>query len=150
MRNPIVLPRTEERVPENTATNVNEAIRSKTLQRLKACADEPQKISGRLRALDQEWDTERTLEANASTLALIGLALGAFVSPWFLLLPAVVAAFLLQHALQGWCPPLPILRRLGFRTAREIEEERFALKLMRGDLRRAEYGPEAALAAASR
>jgi hypothetical protein len=34
----------------------------------------------------------------------------------------------MQHALQGWCPPVPILRRLGFRTAREIFEERLALK----------------------
>jgi hypothetical protein len=39
----------------------------------------------------------------------------------------VVGTFLLQHALQGWCPPVPILRRLGYRTAREIFEERLAL-----------------------
>jgi hypothetical protein len=29
---------------------------------------------------------------------------------------------------QGWCPPIPILRRLAFRTTYEIEEERQALK----------------------
>lgn len=39
---------------------------------------------------------------------------------------------MVQHALQDWCSPLPVLRRLGVRTAREIVEERFALKL-RGD-----------------
>ncbi|WP_111420331.1 efflux transporter outer membrane subunit, partial [Rhodoplanes roseus] len=27
--------------------------------------------------------------------------------------------FLFQHAIQGWCPPVPILRRLGFRTELE-------------------------------
>jgi hypothetical protein len=39
----------------------------------------------------------------------------------------------MQHALQGWCPPVPLLRRLGFRTSFEIEEERQALKALRGD-----------------
>jgi hypothetical protein len=34
------------------------------------------------------------------------------------------SGFLLQHALQGWCPPVPLLRQLGFRTSYEIEEER--------------------------
>ena len=47
--------------------------------------------------------------------------------------PVIVTAFLFQHAIQGWCPPLPILRRLGFRTAREIDTERTALKALRGD-----------------
>jgi hypothetical protein len=39
----------------------------------------------------------------------------------------------MQHALQGWCPPLPLLRRLGVRTQQEIERERYALKALRGD-----------------
>jgi hypothetical protein len=42
-------------------------------------------------------------------------------------------AFFLQHAIQGWCPPLPAFRMLGFRTKKEIEKERYALKLLRGD-----------------
>ena len=33
-------------------------------------------------------------------------------------------------------PPVPILRRLGVRTAREIDIERYALKALRGD-----FGP---------
>jgi len=52
-----------------------------------------------------------------------------------------VTAFLLQHAVQGWCPPLPVLRRLGFRTAREIEVERNALKALRGDFGHIGPGP---------
>jgi hypothetical protein len=49
------------------------------------------------------------------------------------ILPAVVAGFLLQHAVQGWCPPVPVFRRLGIRTAREIDLERYGLKAIRGD-----------------
>ena len=50
-------------------------------------------------------------------------------------LPIAVAGFLLQHAVQGWCPPVPVMRRLGFRTEREIDAERTALKALRGDFR---------------
>ncbi len=48
-------------------------------------------------------------------------------------LPAIVTGFLFQHAIQGWCPPLPVLRRRGFRTAEEINQERYALKALGGD-----------------
>jgi hypothetical protein len=65
----------------------------------------------------------------------------------FLAIPLVVQAFFLQHALQGWCPPLPILRRLGVRTAAEIDEERYALKALRGDFEQVR-GPASALQAA--
>ena len=59
-------------------------------------------------------DIERTLEANAASLSLIGVTLGLTVDRRWLALPVGVAAFLLQHAVQGWCPPVPVLRRLGF------------------------------------
>src|SRR5947209_467245 len=75
------------------------------------------------------------LEANAATAVLVGVTLGATVSRKFFLFPAVVAGFLLQHAVQGWCPPVPVFRHLGFRTQSEIEEERYALKALRGDFR---------------
>jgi hypothetical protein len=35
---------------------------------------------------------------------------------------------LLMHALQGWCPPLPVIRKLGVRTAKEIFEEKTAYR----------------------
>lgn len=82
---------------------------------------------------ENEWDIERAIEANASTLAFVGVLLGYFVHPYWLALPGLVTAFLFQHAIQGWCPPVPILRRLGFRTANEIEAERQSLKILRGD-----------------
>lgn len=64
-----------------------------------------------------------------------------------------VGGFLLRHAVQGWCPPLPVFRRLGARTQSEIDHERYALKALRGDFRGvAADGPDArqALAAAGR
>jgi hypothetical protein len=99
-------------------------------------AAHPERIEERLDELDHEWDIERTLEANASTLAFTGVVLGATVDKRWLALPALVTAFLFQHAVEGWCPPLPVLRKLGYRTMREIDTERYALKALRGD-----FGP---------
>ena len=129
-----MLPATRERVSRNTADRINRQIAERTAERIAHCADGgPEAIERRLAGLEREWDVERVLEANASSLILAGLALGRWADARFYALPAFVAGFLLQHALQGWCPPVPILRRLGVRTQSEIEQEHYALKALRGD-----------------
>jgi hypothetical protein len=129
-----MLPTTVHRVPDQTNEEVNECIRRQSEQRIAKLKQAGQAaISRRLEELDAEWDIERTLEANAATASLVGLTLGATVDKRWFIFPGIVATFLLQHALQGWCPPLPIFRRLGFRTASEIDYERYALKAIRGD-----------------
>lgn len=137
-----MIPSTTARVPAHTAGHVNEQIRRRTEEAVAAVAAAgPAAIDRRLAELDREWDIERTLEANAATVSLIGVGLGAFVDRRFLLLPAAVAGFLLQHAVQGWCPPMPVFRRLGVRTQAEIEQERYALKALRGDFEGMEGHP---------
>jgi hypothetical protein len=127
-----MLPSTIERVPLHTADHVNEKIRSQTAENIERYRHASRAdIDSRLFELEHEWDIERTLEANAATASLIGLTLGATVDRRWFAFPAIVAGFLLQHALQGWCPPVPVFRRLGFRTANEIDEERFALRKFR-------------------
>jgi hypothetical protein len=142
-----MLPSTTERVPAHTDEDINLRMRAEYENRVAQYADEPDEIDARLDALDHEWDIERAIEANAATLALAGLALGATVDRRWLILPTAVAGFLLQHALQGWCPPVPVLRRLGFRTANEIGRERYALKALRGDFVRVDQGTDRASAA---
>lgn len=90
-------------------------------------------INNRIHALEREWSMERRLETNASALAFTGVALGLTKSKKWLALPLIVTGFLFQHAVQGWCPPLAVLRRMGVRTRSEIDREKFALKLLRGD-----------------
>lgn len=128
-----LLPSTTERVPQQTDPAINERITQQTEANVEAYSADRRLIDVRLEELDGEWDIERILEANAAAVSLIGLTLARFVSRRWFLLPAAVAAFLLQHAVQGWCPPVPLFRRLGIRTQREIDEERYALKAMRGD-----------------
>jgi hypothetical protein len=48
-------------------------------------------------------------------------------------LPLFVGGAVLTHALTGRYPLLPLLRRAGVRSAREIGRERYALKALRGD-----------------
>lgn len=126
-------PETSSRVRRNTPAHINEKIQAKLRSDIRDLAQAgPQAIEQRLKALDKEWDIERTLEANAATLSLLGLFLGKTVSPKFYWLSIGVGGFLLQHAVQGWCPPLPLLRRMGIRTMEEIDAERCALNLIRG------------------
>lgn len=132
-----MLPATTDRVPRHTAEVINRRIQQQTEENVRYFAGHPEQIDARLVELDYEWDIERVLEANAAGIALTGVLLGAFVNRRFLLLPAAVAAFLLQHALQGWCPPVPFFRNRGVRTASEIDQERYALKAVRGDFERA-------------
>ncbi len=144
------LPPTTKRVRRASAARLNRRIEARTARRVATLAGDAGMIGARLRRLDREWDTERVLEANAATLAAGGALLGLFGHRRFMWLPLVVGGFLLQHALQGWCPPLPVIRRLGVRTAREIERERTALKALRGDFDRVPRGgPDDVRAAAA-
>jgi hypothetical protein len=122
-----------ERARRQTSAASNERIDKQILENLKTYRKNNEDIGARLRQLDREWDVERTLELNAAVLALTGTVLGAVVNKRWLVLPAVVASFLVQHAVQGWCPPLPLFRRMGIRTRPEIDREKYALKAIRGD-----------------
>ena len=145
-----MIPSTTQRVPRNTAGHVNDEIRRRTEESVARCAAAgPEAIDRRLAELDREWDIERTLEANAATLAAVGAGLALTVDRRFALVPLVVGSFLLQHAVQGWCPPLPVFRRYGVRTQTEIDYERYALKALRGDFRGVPGGVEARRPAAA-
>lgn len=144
-----------ERVRRHTASSVNAAIDETTRQCVRRYILESQAvISQRIEELDREFDIERVLQMNASLVALSGIVLSVTVNRRWLLLPATVLGFLFQHATHGWCPPVPVFRRLGVRTRSEIERERFVLKFLRGDFDQidwpaAKHSPDGLLAAAS-
>ena len=129
-----MLPRTTARLIEQTPDYINDRIRKKTEENIaRYSAAGPEAIRQRLAELDREWDIERFLEVNASVVILAGLTLSFLKNRRWLILPIVSGGFLLQHALQGWCPPISLFRRLGVRTCAEIEQERYSLKALRGD-----------------
>jgi hypothetical protein len=133
-------PPTRQRVAQNTADEINEDIRRRTMRNIEYFSARLDEIEHRLEELEREWDVERVLETNAAAFSLAGLTLGMTISRKWLALPMVVAGFLLQHAVQGWCPPMALFRRLGVRTIGEIDQERYALKALRGDFAGLEKG----------
>ena len=92
-----------------------------------AAPPEPLGSTARLRQLDREVDQEQALQMGAAGLGFLGAVLSFTVNPAFALLPAIAFATLGQYALQGWCPPLALLARLGLRSSKEIDGERYAL-----------------------
>jgi hypothetical protein len=138
---------TEDRVRANTSWETNLKIDNKTRENIrKYSPGSENKTTERIRKLNTKWDMERTLELNMSTLAITGLALTVFVDKRWAILSGVVLGFFVQHAIQGWCPPLPLLRALKVRTRTEIDEEKFALKALRGDFNNVNSAEEALLA----
>lgn len=130
-----ILPPTTKKAAFHTCNKVNQDIRNKTvccISKYKNCGEAV--LSDEIDKLNREWDTERVLETNAASVVLLSAIMGIKKKQlcWFLLTGAV-GFFLLQHALQGWCPPLPLIRKLGVRTAEEINQEKTVFKLIRGD-----------------
>ena len=124
-----------DRVREQSPTTLNKNIDRETDGRLlRYAATSKEEITRRIEELEREWDMERLLETNASALTVGAMAaFAATRSRKWLFVPGVVMSFFFQHAVQGWCPPVPVFRRAGVRTRQEIERERYALKVMRGD-----------------
>ena len=119
---------TYDRVRNSTPDSINQKIDQKTQQNIQYYSMQNEMvIKSRIKELDHEWDIERVLALNASLFALTGVILGATVNKKWLILPTVVTVFLAQHAIQGWCPPLPLFRKTGIRSRKEIDKERYAL-----------------------
>ena len=125
---------TRDRVRDVSSDQANLERDEEIRRRVQEYATRPKvDLDRRIRELDREWDMERTLITNAATLALSSLVLSRVHSRRWLALTGVVAGFLLQHGLQGWCPPVELFRRLGVRTRKEIDQEKSALQALRGD-----------------
>lgn len=123
-----------DRIRANTWPDVNRRLDHEAELRLRFyAAQDGAVLTRRIEELDREWDLDRVVEAEAAVTGLTGLLLGMFVDRRLLAIPAVAAAMMLLHATQGWYPLLPVLRRLAVRSEDEIEREKYALKILRGD-----------------
>lgn len=119
-----------DRVRRHTTPALNQTIDSKieaSIEKLRGAA--PVEIRARLDELEKEWDIDQVIQSKTATLVNLGLALGGRNRRGYLL-AGLGFASLLSHAVTGWSPPLPILRRMGVRTRREIDREKFALLAM--------------------
>jgi hypothetical protein len=120
-------------IREHTPAKVNQTIDEATklaYERVHRASE----IRERLAKLDREWHIDRALIATFAVLGSI-TASNAIRSVWrrkpvsgWRMLFWTQMGFLLHHAVRGWCPPVSVLRRLGFRSANEIAAERAALE----------------------
>lgn len=125
-----------DRVRRHTSANVLRQIDQQIEGSIRFHSKQPvDVISRRIEDLEREWSIERWLETNASAIAFTGTVLGLTVNRKWFVIPLIVTGFLFQHAVQGWCPPLAVLRRRGVRTRGEIDREKYALKTLRGDFK---------------
>ncbi len=112
----------EDRIREETRHRIA-SLENANLRDLTYCLAE----------LDREWAVERILESVFGGVVVGGISMSLLSQRRWLLFPTLAGCFMLQQVVAGWCPPLLVLRRLGFRTAAEINRERMALKVLRGD-----------------
>lgn len=96
-------------------------------------ANGPTAIDQRLEELENEWTAGRAVKATTGVLLVAGLALAALVNPWWLILPAVAGAALIHYLFyrRSWLAQL--FTGMGLRSGTEIENERIALRVLRGD-----------------
>jgi hypothetical protein len=129
-----------DRVRARTPPEINQEIDIETAAIVRFYSGKTDyEISRRIEDLDNEWDIGRIVEVRAATVSLIGVILGLKRGKKWLILPTIASTFLLQYAIQGWCPPVSLLRRFGFRTRLEIDLEKYALQALRGDSHHGEH-----------
>lgn len=132
-------PKTVDHVRRHTPSRFNHRIDQAMMKRVwEYSRKSPEEITARIEELEREWDIERVLESTAGSLALSGVLLSGLRSRKWLLVPAGILTVLLQHALLGNSAPISCLRGLGIRTRREIEAEKYAMRMLRGDFNQLE------------
>lgn len=115
---------TAKHVTCNTSECIDEKIENKTHERAALYEQaEPEELYERLSDLECEWDTERVMGTGTAGLVIAGLVLGLTQSRAWFALTGAAGLLMLLHAL-GVCPPLPLIRRFGIRTANEINHEK--------------------------
>ena len=93
------------------------------------------KIDERLLELDKEMDLESYMQTESTALTLAGVVLSITSHRAWIVLPLATSVLSLVGIVRGRNNPLPVFRKMGFRTRAEIEKERYALKAIRGDFK---------------
>src|SRR4051812_5435377 len=126
-------PPVSDDIRARTSDRANAKIDQMTRGAVDEAAEAPDRIPARLAELDREWNVDRALMLNfaitaaiSSALAIRNLSRTGKLGGWGALFYTQLG-FLAYHAAKRWCPPMPLFRRLGYRSDREICAERAAL-----------------------
>jgi hypothetical protein len=107
-----------------------------TLEQRVACLADagPQAIADRLAELEREWTAGRMTKAVMGAIIIAGLILSA-VNPWWLILPAIGGLLLLSYLFGRTSWMGKMFHEMGYRSGFEVDQEKMALKVLRGDFR---------------
>jgi hypothetical protein len=93
-------------------------------------------LSERIKDLDQEFDGEAVIATALATAGVGGLLMGALGSRLWRGLVWASLPTLFVVSRKDWRAPESVLRFLGLRSRFDIQEEKYALKALRGDFKR--------------
>ena len=93
----------------------------------------PAAITERLDELESEWTAGRAAKATAGVLIVVGLGLALTVSLLWLVLPIVGGAVMAQYIFGRKSLIGELFHSFGFRSGSEIDQEKMALRVLRGD-----------------
>jgi hypothetical protein len=132
-------PATEtDRVRRYTSAEMLRQIEERIEHNIKFYAAQPTEVvEQRIAELEREWSIERYLQVNVCTVGLLTTFLALTSNRKWAVLTCGALGFFLYHGLRGFDPPIPLLRRMGIRTRKEIDREKYALKALLGEFRAA-------------
>ena len=94
----------------------------------------PAAIDERLLELDSEWTAGRAAKASAGVVIVSGLILAlATMNLYWLILPIVGGAVLMQYIIGRKSLIGELFHAFGLRSGGEIDQEKMALRVLRGD-----------------
>jgi len=94
-----------------------------------------QSLSDRLKALEDEPELEAVATLGLAGAGVLALIFGLLGSRLWRLFAWLVLPIIFAHARGRLEAPGRFLKTLGLRSRKEIEEEKYALKALRGDFR---------------
>src|SRR5437868_14413080 len=102
-----------DRIRAHTASYVNDRIDEVTRAKIERITKSGRDaIIARIGELEHEWDIDRAVCAFFPVVGTLALQLSRRRAIFRNVVQAQMA-FLLMHAVVGWCPPVVLLRRLG-------------------------------------
>jgi hypothetical protein len=126
-------PPTHDRIREHSSEGANRRIDRETRGAIAEARHSSVARTARIRELEKEWNIDRALMLNFGIVgaftafkAMQQMKRTGHLGGWGLFF-WVQMGFLVNHAVRGWCPPMPVFRRLGFRSPNEISAEMVAL-----------------------
>lgn len=124
-----ILPLSSSKSNENSSEEINQRIERRIEANVGYFKQQSKEdIRQRIIDLEREWDIERMFEINMAAVALLSSFLSIKANKKWSYLAGAASIFIIQQAAQGWSPPLVIFRRMGIRTAEEINLEKMALQ----------------------